>query len=298
LGSSEGWAGAAQTFMRRAGIDPGSVPGLQMAGRGLGSQLGNQDKAINWLRAGLWNARNIGDKAGAKTIREELKEALAGREETLTQIAENTRATTEAIKDATLSQLRDQGSLAGTVNGLATSEAGKGLLARFFPGGMVGGLNVADISTTGGLNKFLEGVAGELFAGGDLGGGLSLLGQIAQSTDAIAQNTQDLSDFWKAQAYRLAQGLAVSQAQYGVFKNFDGAPTPYLGGFDSGGIVPGPMGQPGYALVHGGETILPTHKQSAPMVNVYVSADARAAGVRVDAQVGRDARQLSIAPGR
>lgn len=32
-------------------------------------------------------------------------------------------------------------------------------------------------------------------------------------------------------------------------------------GFDTGGIVPGRIGEPQLALVHGGETILPTHKQ-------------------------------------
>ncbi len=31
-------------------------------------------------------------------------------------------------------------------------------------------------------------------------------------------------------------------------------------GFDTGGVVPGPIGAPTLALVHGGETILPTHK--------------------------------------
>lgn len=31
-------------------------------------------------------------------------------------------------------------------------------------------------------------------------------------------------------------------------------------GFDTGGVVPGPVGAPTLALVHGGETILPTHK--------------------------------------
>lgn len=33
--------------------------------------------------------------------------------------------------------------------------------------------------------------------------------------------------------------------------------------FDSGGVVPGPRGAPQLALVHGGETILPTHKEAA-----------------------------------
>jgi hypothetical protein len=34
----------------------------------------------------------------------------------------------------------------------------------------------------------------------------------------------------------------------------------WLGLFDTGGVVPGPIGQPGLAIVHGGETVLPTHK--------------------------------------
>ena len=34
-------------------------------------------------------------------------------------------------------------------------------------------------------------------------------------------------------------------------------------GFDQGGVVPGPVGQPRMAMVHGGETILPTHKKQA-----------------------------------
>ena len=38
-------------------------------------------------------------------------------------------------------------------------------------------------------------------------------------------------------------------------------PYKWYGTFDSGGIVPGPIGRPGLAMVHGGETILPTHKE-------------------------------------
>jgi hypothetical protein len=36
-----------------------------------------------------------------------------------------------------------------------------------------------------------------------------------------------------------------------------------IGRFDSGGIVPGPIGSPQLAVVHGGETILPTHKDES-----------------------------------
>jgi murein DD-endopeptidase MepM/ murein hydrolase activator NlpD len=35
-------------------------------------------------------------------------------------------------------------------------------------------------------------------------------------------------------------------------------------GFDDGGVVPGPRGAPQLAMVHGGETILPTHKANMP----------------------------------
>src|SRR3990167_2281088 len=38
------------------------------------------------------------------------------------------------------------------------------------------------------------------------------------------------------------------------------APTPPAGSFANGGVVPGAIGSPQLALVHGGETILPTHK--------------------------------------
>lgn len=54
----------------------------------------------------------------------------------------------------------------------------------------------------------------------------------------------------------------------------------FLPGFDDGGVVPGPVGQPRVAVVHGGETILPTHKASfqAPSSTgdgLTVSVDAR-----------------------
>lgn len=40
-------------------------------------------------------------------------------------------------------------------------------------------------------------------------------------------------------------------------------PSFSLPGFDSGGVVPGPVGRPTLAVVHGGETILPTHRGGA-----------------------------------
>lgn len=43
-----------------------------------------------------------------------------------------------------------------------------------------------------------------------------------------------------------------------------------LPAFDRGGIVPGPIGAPTLAVVHGGETVLPTHREPmpAPVVNI------------------------------
>jgi hypothetical protein len=45
-------------------------------------------------------------------------------------------------------------------------------------------------------------------------------------------------------------------------------------GFDVGGVVPGPIGAPQLAIVHGGETIVPTHDPGAMrrMADDYESA--------------------------
>jgi hypothetical protein len=39
--------------------------------------------------------------------------------------------------------------------------------------------------------------------------------------------------------------------------------------FDQGGVMPGRRGQPGLAMLHGGETILPTHKGYAGVTNNF-----------------------------
>ena len=50
-------------------------------------------------------------------------------------------------------------------------------------------------------------------------------------------------------------------------------------GFDSGGVVPGPVGAPQLAVVHGGETVVPTHKDPGAMaggtVHVHVEIEGR-----------------------
>lgn len=40
-------------------------------------------------------------------------------------------------------------------------------------------------------------------------------------------------------------------------------------GFQHGGVVPGPIGQPMPAIVHGGETVIPAGKRSGVVVNIY-----------------------------
>jgi hypothetical protein len=60
---------------------------------------------------------------------------------------------------------------------------------------------------------------------------------------------------------------AVSQAQYKVL-----ADVPYAGAFRSGGVVPGPIGQPTLATVHGGETVV-TREQSLGGIQVIINGD-------------------------
>ena len=57
---------------------------------------------------------------------------------------------------------------------------------------------------------------------------------------------------------------AAAPAASNLWKGFGNSGTGFTfkGMFASGGVVPGPIGQPGLAVVHGGETVLPTHQSS------------------------------------
>jgi hypothetical protein len=44
-------------------------------------------------------------------------------------------------------------------------------------------------------------------------------------------------------------------------------------GFDTGGTVPGPIGKPRLAVVHGGETVLPTHRQPRMLASANTGGD-------------------------
>jgi hypothetical protein len=59
-------------------------------------------------------------------------------------------------------------------------------------------------------------------------------------------------------------------------------------GFDTGGVVPGPIGAPQMAMVHGGETILPTHKTGGQQ-----AMEGRG-GAQRNAQAALKARGLSL----
>ena len=58
-------------------------------------------------------------------------------------------------------------------------------------------------------------------------------------------------------------------------------------GFANGGVVPGPRGAPRLALVHGGETILPTHKGGggAGGVSIHNTINAGAGANRADIEM-------------
>lgn len=91
-------------------------------------------------------------------------------------------------------------------------------------------------SESAGWSDFING----LFSAIDetTGGGGTSLEALQQTVDAASSLNQ-----------ALLRELAIRNAQ-GPSMNF-------LGNFDKGGVVPGPVGKPGAAIVHGGETVIP-----------------------------------------
>ena len=71
-------------------------------------------------------------------------------------------------------------------------------------------------------------------------------------------------------------GTGVGKGVFGLLR---------LPGFDSGGIVPGPRGRPQLAMVHGGETILPTHRGGGGFGSVIYNVDARGAEPGVEQRI-------------
>lgn len=63
-------------------------------------------------------------------------------------------------------------------------------------------------------------------------------------------------------------------------------------GFDTGGVVPGPIGAPRLILAHGGETVLPTHK--APMAGSTPQMVVQGPLVSLEGAVIRDDRDITL----
>ncbi len=132
-------------------------------------------------------------------------------------------------------------------------------------------------------------------AGGGGGGGAG---------DELKQMREDLEAQRSRERTGAANLTAGNMAELtGFLREFKGQ-LPYVGAFATGGVVPGPMGRPGWAVVHGGEEILRAEQGGQPVIinlrgDLAGLVEAEAAGmVRVvDRRIGRDSRTLSFAPG-
>lgn len=121
---------------------------------------------------------------------------------------------------------------------------------------------------------------GDFQAGMDgLGDGFRVLGGYVDWFESRIQNLWDLFNNFKD---------AVGTTLTGPLQ-----PWKEMLGFDTGGVVPGPIGAPQMAMVHGGETILPTHKTGGQTAmggtqTIIVQVDGREiARALVDLERGR-----------
>lgn len=131
--------------------------------------------------------------------------------------------------------------------------------------------------------------------------------KVSQASSGGAGGTSDALAEAIAEQNRIAarkQGIETNLG--GVLAGFReefGRRLPYVGAFADGGIVPGPMGAPGLAVVHGGERITPvggggdTHIYLAGDLAKLVEASAPGMAKKSDEWIGRNFRRLSFAPG-
>lgn len=143
--------------------------------------------------------------------------------------------------------------------------------------------------------KGIQGVGG---AGGSLGEAGFALGQLGKQMEELEPGSmakalakaraeagptsaeQELTNLLKEQNLQLSEQVAVSQSQYKVFAEWPGASTggvlgpggtlPYAGSFDVGGVIPGPVGAPVSAILHGGEEVLRPDQRGGHNVQVIV----------------------------
>jgi hypothetical protein len=96
----------------------------------------------------------------------------------------------------------------------------------------------------------------------------TVFGWIAGALDWLIEKAGDLMD-------------AITIGKDTLSDAVGGAIGRFIPGFDMGGVVPGPVGAPRLALVHGGETILPTHKEQAPAASGSVTVPVYLDGVQI-----------------
>lgn len=109
---------------------------------------------------------------------------------------------------------------------------------------------------------FLKSLPGRI---GDIGGmiGSKIKSGIGSAASFVADKAGDIVGFIKSIPGRLGDiGGMIWDKITGGLGNIASAVGGFLG-FDTGGVVPGPKGAPQLAVVHGGETIVPTHNMAA-----------------------------------
>ncbi len=112
-------------------------------------------------------------------------------------------------------------------------------------------------------------------------------GSTADTGAASAPDNSALIALLQDQANNLAKQLYVSEQSYAVL-----AQTPFAGSFAKGGVVPGPIGAPRMAMVHGGESI----GQPTPIVIVVQDGAVNSNYIR--AVSGKQAEQMARRAGR
>ena len=81
-----------------------------------------------------------------------------------------------------------------------------------------------------------------------------------------ASIARGLSSKDKDDVYHAASVMALSQGDWRNIKVTNGVPS-----FGDGGTVPGSIGSPQLIMAHGGETVLPTHKNGYGGVSISMT---------------------------
>jgi hypothetical protein len=110
----------------------------------------------------------------------------------------------------------------------------------------------------------------------------SVKSKASEMWDSISKSTSEMMDGLTGLFSDMGSQITgmLSNIDWGAFAGMLGLPA-----FDTGGVVGGPIGAPQLALVHSGETILPTHKKdisefgfpsgksSSAVINLSITGD-------------------------